>query len=120
MDTGRNQLVLDAYNANPTSMKAALENFATMASDRPKLAILGGMEGTGAGQPTEHQAVVDLVQALGLEAIYVGPEFLELGPAGALPRHGGTAAGAAGEAASGEGPTGTKLDGGAGCRDSLA
>jgi len=34
--------------------------------------------------PGEHRAVVDLVRALGLEAIYVGAEFLELGPAGAL------------------------------------
>ena len=84
VDTGRNQLVLDAYNANPTSMKAALENFAAMTSDCPKLAILGGMKELGPDSPAEHQAVVDLVQALGLEAIYVGPEFLELGPAGAL------------------------------------
>ncbi len=39
-DTGRNHLILDAYNANPTSMNAALENFATMAQRHgPKLAI---------------------------------------------------------------------------------
>lgn len=82
-DTGRNQLVLDAYNANPSSMKAALENFAAMASARPKLAVLGGMKELGPGSRGEHEAVVSLVNDLGLEAVYVGPEFMELGTPGA-------------------------------------
>ncbi|MEX1133016.1 MAG: UDP-N-acetylmuramoyl-tripeptide--D-alanyl-D-alanine ligase [Flavobacteriales bacterium] len=74
-DTGRNQLVLDAYNANPTSMAAALENFAAMQGDRPKLAILGDMLELGADSRKEHDAIVALVKKLGLEARYVGPEF---------------------------------------------
>ncbi len=74
-DTGRNQLVLDAYNANPTSMAAALENFAAMSSERPKLAILGDMLELGADSRTEHDAIVALVNDLGLDARFVGPEF---------------------------------------------
>lgn len=74
-DTGRNHLILDAYNANPTSMAAALKNFASMTSDRPKLAILGDMLELGPDSPLEHSAIVGLVEKLGLQAIYVGPEF---------------------------------------------
>ncbi|HEX2616555.1 MAG TPA: UDP-N-acetylmuramoyl-tripeptide--D-alanyl-D-alanine ligase, partial [Flavobacteriales bacterium] len=74
-DTGRNQLVLDAYNANPSSMAVALENFAAMRSDRPKRAILGDMLELGAESAVEHQRIVELVGKLGLAAMLVGPEF---------------------------------------------
>jgi UDP-N-acetylmuramoyl-tripeptide--D-alanyl-D-alanine ligase len=74
-DTGRNQLVLDAYNANPTSMAAALENFAAMQGDRPKLAILGDMLELGADSRKEHDAIVALTKDLGLAARFVGTEF---------------------------------------------
>lgn len=74
-DTGRNQLILDAYNANPTSMSIALENFARMSSDRPKLAILGDMLELGDAASAEHEAVVELVGRLGIEGWYVGPLF---------------------------------------------
>ena len=77
-DTGRNQLVLDAYNANPSSMQVALENFAAMTTRRPKLAVLGGMKELGAESRAEHEALVALVHALKLEAVYVGPEFADL------------------------------------------
>lgn len=74
-DTGRNQLVLDAYNANPTSMAAALENFATMHSDRPKLVIIGDMLELGAESGKEHRTIIALVDRLQLDAHYVGKEF---------------------------------------------
>ncbi len=74
-DTGRNLLVLDAYNANPTSMVAALENFATMQSDRPKLVILGDMLELGVDSLNEHKAILELVGRLHLEAIFIGPQF---------------------------------------------
>lgn len=77
-DTGRNHLVLDAYNANPSSMQVALENFAAMPTNRPKLAVLGGMKELGADSRAEHTAVVDTVQRLGVDAMFVGPEFMEL------------------------------------------
>lgn len=78
VDTGNNHVVMDAYNANPTSMKAALENFAAMASDRPKLAILGGMKELGDVSHAEHATIIALVERLGLEAVFVGPEFMAL------------------------------------------
>ena len=81
-DTGRNHVVLDAYNANPSSMKAALEHFAAMPGDRPRLAVLGGMKELGAESRDEHLGVVALVRRLGLEAVYVGPEFAELADPG--------------------------------------
>lgn len=81
-DTGRNQLVLDAYNANPSSMQVALENFAAMASDRPKMAILGGMKELGADSQAEHRAVADTVKRLGVDTVFVGPEFMELSSTG--------------------------------------
>ena len=77
VDTGRNHVVMDAYNANPSSMAAALENFAALKSDRKKLAILGGMKELGEVSSEEHAALISLVQRLGLDAVYVGPEFAE-------------------------------------------
>lgn len=79
-DTGRNELVLDAYNANPTSMAAALENFSKLPSDRKKLAILGDMRELGETSMAEHTAIVILVQRLGLDAILVGGEFMKAAP----------------------------------------
>lgn len=75
VDTGRNQLVLDAYNANPSSMRAALENFAAMATDRPKLVVLGGMKELGAQSAAAHRALIALTEHLKVEAVFVGPEF---------------------------------------------
>lgn len=75
IDTGRNQLIMDAYNANPSSMVAALENFAALSSERPKLALLGGMKELGPYEAREHQLVVDKAHALGVEAMLIGPEF---------------------------------------------
>ncbi len=77
IDTGRNHVIMDAYNANPSSMKAALENFAGMASERKKVAIIGGMKELGDASSQEHRAIIDLVDRSGLEAIYVGSEFME-------------------------------------------
>ena len=77
VDTGRNHVVMDAYNANPSSMAAALENFAALRSEREKLVILGGMKELGGVSSEEHAALISLVQRLGLDAVYVGPEFVE-------------------------------------------
>ena len=74
-DTGRNQLIQDAYNANPTSMAAALRNFAGISTDRPKLAILGDMLELGEESVAEHDAIVALVKELGLDALFIGPHF---------------------------------------------
>ena len=74
-DTGRNRLFLDCYNANPSSMKAALESFAAL-SYPCKVPVLGGMKELGKESQQEHQAVVE--QALAgdySQIVLVGPEF---------------------------------------------
>ncbi|MBK8499571.1 MAG: UDP-N-acetylmuramoyl-tripeptide--D-alanyl-D-alanine ligase [Flavobacteriales bacterium] len=75
LDSGRNHLVLDAYNANPTSMAAALDNFANMHSERPKLAILGDMLELGSSSPKEHHSIAERVANLGVDVFFVGPRF---------------------------------------------
>lgn len=73
--TGANTLIVDAYNANPTSMMAALENFRQMEAAH-KVAILGDMKELGEGSREEHQKVVDFLQSCQFDrVILVGPEF---------------------------------------------
>ena len=73
--TDSNRLVVDAYNANPTSMKAALDNFRLIEAAH-KMCILGDMKELGEASAAEHQKVVDLLQDCGLETVWlVGDEF---------------------------------------------
>ena len=74
-ETKYNKLIVDAYNANPSSMAAAIENFRVM--DVPnKMAILGQMGELGTVSHIEHQKVVDQLKAAGLENVWlVGDEF---------------------------------------------
>ncbi|MBQ7421720.1 MAG: UDP-N-acetylmuramoyl-tripeptide--D-alanyl-D-alanine ligase [Prevotella sp.] len=75
--TAHNQLIVDAYNANPTSMAAALQNFKLMEVG-PKMAILGKMGELGTISKEEHQKVVDfLVEAQFDEVWLVGEEYFE-------------------------------------------
>jgi len=76
IDTGRNTLVADCYNANPSSMRAALENFAQEASTLPKAVILGDMLELGDYAAAEHEAIVRLATGAGFEKIFlVGENF---------------------------------------------
>lgn len=73
--TERNSLVVDAYNANPTSMMAALENFGMMKADS-KMLILGDMRELGEASDLEHRKIVEALQQLGFENVWlVGEEF---------------------------------------------
>jgi UDP-N-acetylmuramoyl-tripeptide--D-alanyl-D-alanine ligase len=72
--TERNTLIVDAYNANPSSMRAALENFAAMHAP-VKLALLGDMRELGAESVAEHVKVVEQLRASGIPAVLVGEEF---------------------------------------------
>ena len=75
--TEHNKLVVDAYNANPSSMRAALENFARMEVPR-KMAILGDMKELGEATATAHQEVVDLLDACGFDEVWlVGDAFAQ-------------------------------------------
>lgn len=73
--TASNELIVDAYNANPTSMAAALENFRQMPSGH-KMVVLGDMRELGASSREEHQRIVDLLAGYGFERVcLVGGEF---------------------------------------------
>jgi UDP-N-acetylmuramoyl-tripeptide--D-alanyl-D-alanine ligase len=75
METKNNKLILDAYNANPTSMAMAINNFVEIVSDK-KMIVLGDMLELGNESLAEHQKILDLIQALNLDkVILVGKEF---------------------------------------------
>jgi UDP-N-acetylmuramoyl-tripeptide--D-alanyl-D-alanine ligase len=74
-----NTLILDAYNANPTSMKNAIESFSKMEGEN-KLLILGDMFELGETSNVEHTAIVDMVNTLNLNAFYVGEHFKQTNP----------------------------------------
>lgn len=72
---GQHTLILDAYNANPTSMSASISNFSTLEQEH-KWVILGDMLELGDYSLDEHQAIVTQLQEAKFEkVILVGPEF---------------------------------------------
>lgn len=76
IEQGTNQIILDAYNANPSSMKVAIENFARIHANR-KILLLGGMMELGAESIAEHKALVELIASLGFEeVVLVGGDFI--------------------------------------------
>lgn len=73
--TACNRLIVDAYNANPTSMAAALNNFEAINADH-KMAIIGDMKELGSVSHVEHQRIVDQLSRMKLEEVWlVGSEF---------------------------------------------
>ena len=73
--TLRNTLIVDAYNANPTSMEAALKNFSALQADR-KAVLLGDMLELGEESLTEHIRIASMTLDTGFETIcLVGAEF---------------------------------------------
>lgn len=75
--TTKNTLILDCYNANPTSMKSAIESF-QMNAENNKLLILGDMKELGSESHIEHQKIIDLLEKLHLHAIVVGDDFTKI------------------------------------------
>ena len=75
---GDNEIVLDAYNANPSSMKLAIENFAGLEGDK-KLLFLGAMAELGEESLEEHRAIVSLISNYSWEqVILVGGDFQKI------------------------------------------
>jgi len=69
------QIILDAYNANPSSMEAAIHNFEKMAGEH-KYVFLGGMKELGEDSSIEHKAIIDLLKKYPWEkVVLVGEEF---------------------------------------------
>ena len=76
--TAKNHLVVDAYNANPTSMMAALENFSLMQAGK-KMAILGQMGELGTDSDKEHRQLVSYLESAGYDEVWlVGDHFLDI------------------------------------------
>ena len=70
-----NHIILDAYNANPSSMKLAIENFAHLHAEN-KLLLLGGMAELGKESVKEHRSIVELIQQYKWkEVALVGGDF---------------------------------------------
>ena len=77
--TSRNHLIIDAYNANPTSMIAALENFKNIQTPLSKVLILGDMKELGDGSREEHRKVVDFIRTMSVEKVFfLGDSFAEV------------------------------------------
>lgn len=76
ISTPSNKLIVDAYNANPTSMKAALDNFISLKSDSEKALILGDMLELGKDSEAEHGKIVEMIAASGIKKVMlVGQNF---------------------------------------------
>lgn len=75
INAGSNTIIMDAYNANPTSMQAALSNFVSL-KNQQKCLILGDMLELGETSGTEHQRIVDYIEEFDVAEVFlVGNEF---------------------------------------------
>ncbi len=73
-----NTIILDAYNANPTSMKAAIENFAKMQGDK-KILLLGAMMELGEESINEHEAILNTINKYTWQnVVLVGGDYYKL------------------------------------------
>ncbi len=73
-----NKIILDAYNANPSSMKLAIENMGKIDSPK-KVLLLGAMAELGEESLAEHQAIIDLINQYTWDSVVlVGGDFLKL------------------------------------------
>lgn len=78
LQKGTNKIILDAYNANPTSMRAAILNFES-ANLPNKMLWLGGMKEMGAAEHEEHSELVELISGYEWRnVILVGKEFKDV------------------------------------------
>jgi UDP-N-acetylmuramoyl-tripeptide--D-alanyl-D-alanine ligase len=77
LKTKNNTLILDAYNANPTSVKSAIESFSMMKSDE-KFFILGDMLELSKESTRFHQEIISLTKKLKLQGIFVGSIYSDI------------------------------------------
>ena len=78
IEKGTNKIILDAYNANPSSMKLAIENFAKNNSEN-KILLLGAMAELGKESLQEHQQIIDLIKKYEWKDVaLIGGDFLNL------------------------------------------
>lgn len=78
LEKGTNKIILDAYNANPSSMKLAIENFAQLKADK-KILVLGAMAELGTDSLAEHQIIIDEINKYKWNDVFlVGGDFMLL------------------------------------------
>ncbi|MFN2456646.1 MAG: UDP-N-acetylmuramoyl-tripeptide--D-alanyl-D-alanine ligase [Chitinophagaceae bacterium] len=78
LQKGTNKIILDAYNANPTSMKVAIENLAK-AREANKILVLGAMAELGESSLQEHKAIMNIIEKYSWkEVLLVGGDFVEM------------------------------------------
>lgn len=76
---GTNKIILDAYNANPSSMQAAIENFAQL-KDENKVVFLGDMFELGKDSKAEHEKIANLVASYNFSKVFlIGKAFSATG-----------------------------------------
>ena len=79
LHTRRNQLIVDCYNANPTSMRLAIESFLQIPTSGKRLLILGEMRELGDAAPAAHRAVqAQVAQSPEVEVWYIGSQWEKL------------------------------------------
>ena len=77
IEKNTNEIILDAYNANPSSMQAAIANFSQINKEN-KIAILGDMFELGTESSTEHKIIVDQLKQLEkIETYFIGKDFYQ-------------------------------------------
>ena len=77
VETKKNYIILDAYNANPSSMNSMIESFSKLERNR-KLCILGEMRELGGYSKKEHISIIEKMIKLDIETIFIGEEFTNL------------------------------------------
>jgi len=78
IEAGSNKIILDAYNANPSSMQLAIENFAKLPAQK-KVLMLGAMAELGETSITEHQNIIDLIARFNWhKVVLVGGDFMKI------------------------------------------
>jgi len=79
VDTQNNTLIIDAYNANPTSMEIAINEFANQQFEGKQMLVIGDMLELGEHEKAEHQSIIQLVKEKNFDEVYfVGEIFYEL------------------------------------------
>lgn len=79
VQTEHNTLIIDAYNANPTSMEIAIKEFANQQFEGKQMLIIGDMLELGEHEKAEHQSTIELIKEKGFEEVYyVGEVFYRL------------------------------------------
>ena len=77
LETKNNTLILDAYNANPSSMESAIRNFREL-DKSPKVLIIGDMFELGDSTEMEHTQVLEIATSAGFDKILTaGPHFMK-------------------------------------------